>query len=82
MAMPDLMLKAFVKYVIIPNVAINKRNAANLDELEYLFDTELYEERFVVERTNETNAKHRLGLHYLAFSVILLRKVDRWHKKI
>lgn len=83
------------QYEIFPNLAINKRNAANLDKLEYLFDTELYKERFVVERTNawidgfknlliryETNAKHWLGLHYLAFSVILLRKVEGWHKKL
>lgn len=83
------------RYGIIPNLAINKRNASSLDEFEYLFDTELYKERFVVERTNawidgfknlliryETKASHWLGLHYLAFSVILLRKAAGWGRKL
>lgn len=71
---------------IIANLDQNKRNSKNPDQNDYLFDNQLYKERFVVERTNawidgfknliiryETNATHWLGLHYLAFSVILLR---------
>lgn len=74
---------------IFPNFDINKRNAKNPDKHDYLFDNQLYKERFVVERTNawidgfknliiryETNNEHWLGLHYLAFSVILLRKTQ------
>lgn len=75
---------------IIANFDINKRNLKNLDQNDYYFDNQLYKERFAVERTNawldgfknliiryETNAKHWLGLHYLAFSIILLRRVDK-----
>jgi transposase len=74
---------------ILANFDSNKRNSKNPDQNDYYFDNQLYKERFVVERTNawidgfknliiryETNAKHWLGLHYLAFSIILLRKVD------
>lgn len=80
---------------IIPNFDINKRNTRNPDQHDYLFDNQLYKERFVVERTNawidgfknliiryETNEKHWLGLHYLAFSVILLRKTQKVIKKL
>lgn len=76
---------------IFPNLAINKRNASKQDQLDYLFDPELYKERFVVERTNawldgfkallvrfETKAKHWLALHYIAFSFILIRRVEGW----
>ena len=78
---------------IIANFDINKRNSKNPDQNDYYFDNQLYKERFAVERTNawidgfknliiryETNAKHWLGLHYLAFSIILLRKVDKAFK--
>jgi len=78
---------------VIPNFDTNKRNARNPDQNDYYFDNQLYKERFVVERTNawidgfknliiryETNTKHWLGLHYLAFSFILLRKIGVFRK--
>ncbi|MEL7124351.1 MAG: IS5 family transposase [Bacteroidota bacterium] len=80
---------------IFPNIALNRRNSKNPDQNDYLFDDQLYMDRFVVERTNawldgfknlilryETNDKHWLGLHYLAFSIILLRKVEQDKKKL
>lgn len=80
---------------IIPNFDFNKRNSANRDNHAYAFDDELYKERFSVERTNawldgfknliiryETNAKHWVGLHYLAFSTMILRKVNRFVIKL
>ena len=76
---------------IIPNIIRNKRNGDSLEIDNYLFDEELYKERFAVERTNawidgfkallvryETKAKNWLALHYLAFSFILLRKKGIW----
>lgn len=73
---------------IICNIDINKRNAKNPDH-NYLIDDELYKERFAVERTNawidafkcllvryETKSENWLSLHYLAFSLILLRRVQ------
>lgn len=78
---------------ITPNIGLNKRNAKNPDDHDYYFDNQLYKERFAVERTNawldgfksliiryETNAKHWLGLHHLAFSIILLRKIEKSKK--
>ena len=72
---------------IFANIDINKRNGKDPDKHDYLLDNELFKERFAIERTNawldgfkgllvryETNAKHWLGQHYMAFSVILLRK--------
>ena len=83
------------KIGIIPNFDLQKRNAKNPDQNDYYFDYQLYKERFAVERTNawidgfknlliryETNARHWLGLHYLAFSYILLRRVGAWGKKL
>jgi transposase len=80
---------------IFPNIDLNKRNTKDSDQNDYLFDPQLYKERFVVERTNawldgfknlvlryETNDKHWLGLHYLAFSIILLRKLDNADSKL
>lgn len=79
------------QFGIFPNLAINKRNASKQDHLDCLFDPELYKERFAVERTNawldsfkallvrfETNAKHWLALHYIAFSFILIRRTEAW----
>jgi transposase len=70
---------------IISNIAINKRNGS-LEE--YLFDDMLYKCRFVIERTNawldafkallvrfETNKIHWKALHFMAFTVILLRQL-------
>ena len=72
---------------IMANVCINKRNAKNPD-YDHLLDEELYKERFAVERTNawldafkttmvrfETTSRNWLSFHYLAFSMILMRKV-------
>ncbi len=71
---------------IITNIDFNKRNSKTAD-YEYLLDDQLYKERFSVERTNawidafkallvrfETKADNWASLHYLAFSLILLRK--------
>lgn len=73
---------------ILANIDINKRNSKNTD-YEYFVDPELYKERFSVERTNawidgfkslyvryETSARNWLSSHFLAFSLILLRKVN------
>ena len=68
-----------------------KRNAKNAD-YEFLLDEELYKERFAVERTNawidafksllvrfETTTRNWMSLHYIAFSIILLRKIHPEH---
>lgn len=78
---------------IIANFDTNKRNSKYSDQNDYYFDNQLYKERFAVERTNawidafknliiryETKAKHWLDLHYLVFSMILLRKVEKARK--
>lgn len=70
---------------IIANVDFNRRNARN-DDNQPLLDDLLYKEIFSVERTNawidafkallirfETKAQTWLSLHYLAFSLILIR---------
>lgn len=71
---------------IIANIDFNKRNSKDTDN-QPLLDDELYKERFSVERTNawldafktllvrfETKIQTWMGLHYLAFSLILTRK--------
>jgi len=70
------------------NFCFNKRNNKKNDRDDLYFDSLLYQERFVVERTNawldgfkalimryEKLAQSWLSMHYLAFSVILLRKI-------
>jgi transposase len=70
---------------IIANIDFNKRNSKNTDN-QPLLDDLLYKERFSVERTNawidafktllvrfETKAQTWMSLHYLAFSLILIR---------
>ena len=70
---------------IIANIDFNKRNSRNTDN-QPLLDDLLYKERFSVERTNawidafkallvrfETKAHTWTSLHYLAFSLILIR---------
>ena len=87
----ERMRKICARYDIIPNIARNKKNRMDANAKSYLFDSELYKERFAVERTNawidgfkallvryETNAKHWLGLHHLAFSFMLLRRKGVW----
>ena len=70
---------------IIANIDFNKRNSKSIDN-QPLLDPELYKERFSVERTNawidafkallirfETKSQTWMSLHYLAFSLILIR---------
>lgn len=70
---------------IFANIDFNKRNSKSLTS-NNLFIPSLYVERFVVERTNawldgfkalltrfETKSKNWEALHYLAFTLILLR---------
>jgi len=70
---------------ITDNIDFNKRNSKNIDN-QPLLDDLLYKERFSVERTNawidafkallvrfETKAKTWMSLHYLAFTLILIR---------
>lgn len=69
------------------NISINKRNSKH-DDYEHFVDEELYKERFSIERTNawidafkcllvrfETTIRNWCSFHYLAFSLIFLRKV-------
>jgi len=73
------------------NVCFNKRNG-NTDRDEY-FDKELYDQRYVVERTNawmdsyrsllnrfDTTTESWKGFNYLAFIVIALRKIKKKQK--
>ena len=70
------------------NIAINERNRKEQPETYVYFDDELYKKRFVIERMNawidsfkirlvrfETKITAWLQLHFLAFSVILCRKI-------
>ena len=70
---------------IIANIDFNKRNSKNTDN-QPILDDELYKERFSVERTNawidafkallvrfETKSDTWMSLHYIAFSLILIR---------
>lgn len=70
---------------IIGNIDQNTRNG---DQKDVLFDEELYQKRFVIERTNawldafkailirfETNEINWKALHFLAFIVIFLRRL-------
>lgn len=78
---------------IILNVAENKRNRNTESNSDHIFDEELYENRYVIERSNawldafktllvryETKAKHWKGWHYLAFCMNLLRNVNKNQK--
>ena len=71
---------------IFANIDINKRNAKKIDNDLYLNEI-LYEERFVVERTNawidafktllirfETTIRNWESFHYLAFSLMIIRR--------
>ena len=74
------------QYGIIPNVKENKRNSSVDSNEGYLFDNELYKDRYVIERTNawidnfrqlsiryEAKARNWLGAHYLAFTLMFLK---------
>ncbi len=71
------------------NIADNPRNSDKLSEDYQHFDDELYKERFVIERTNawldgfkglliryEKKIKSWMTQHWMAFCVLLLRKLN------
>ena len=71
------------------NIAFNPRNSPSTEEYTY-FDEELFKRRNVMEQANawldsfktllirfETKAQHWLALHFLAFTVQLIRKINK-----
>ena len=77
---------------VFPNVAFNYRNGDNNDEY-YLLDEILYKERYIIERTNAWMDAFRSilnrfdftisswqALNYIAFMVMLLRKINKSQK--
>ena len=77
------------KKEINANVCFNKRNGNTQDRDEY-FDQDLYDQRYVVERTNawmdsfrsllnrfDTTTESWKGFNYLAFFVIALKKIKK-----
>jgi transposase len=71
------------------NIAFNPRNSPPSEEYVY-FDEELFKRRNVIEQANawldsfkallirfETKAQHWLALHFLAFTVQLIRKINK-----
>jgi hypothetical protein len=71
------------------NIACNPRNRDPSEEYVY-FDEELFKKRNVIEQANawldsfkallirfETKAQHWLALHFLAFTVQLIRKINK-----
>lgn len=75
------------KKEIIHNINENRRNRKTPQEYSYVFDSESYKLRFVVEQCNpwvdafrsliiryDTSAKNWFQIHYLAFAIIFLRK--------
>ena len=77
------------KLKIEANIVLNPRNAEPPYGYVY-FDEELFKRRKVIELVNawpnrfkallircETNAQHWMGLHFLAFSVQLIRKISK-----
>lgn len=71
------------------NIAVNPRNGQVTDENVY-FDEVLYKKRAVIEQANawldsfktllirfETKAQHWIAFHFLAFSVQLIRKINK-----
>ena len=82
---------ALERHEIIANVCPNPRNGEPAED--YLFDDELYKERFVIERTNawmdgfrsiltrfDTTVSSRKGWNYLAFAVVFLKKIHKSQK--
>ena len=72
---------------IIVNLERNKKNRVNPNTEGYLFDGELYKERFALKKTNawidgfkallvryEINARYWLSLPYLAITFMLLQR--------
>ena len=77
---------------IFANVAFNPRNGEK-NQYEYLLDEELYKERYSIERTNawmdsfrsilnrfDTTVSSWKGFNYIAFMVILLKKLEKRKK--
>ncbi|WP_313578205.1 IS5 family transposase [Chishuiella sp.] len=75
------------KNEIIANIKINTRNSKSINK-EYYFDDKLYKRRFKIEKANawidsfksllirfETSAINWKNLHYIAFIVLLSRKI-------
>lgn len=82
---------ALGEHGIIANVCPNPRNADPKED--YLFDEELYKERWVIERTNawmdgfrsvltrfDTTVSSWKGWNYLAFIVVFLKKIHKSQK--
>ena len=74
------------------NIASNPRNGRSDGEYVY-FDEELFKRRTVIERANawldafkallirfETKAQHWMALHWMAFTVLLIRKINKRRK--
>ena len=70
------------------NIAHNPRSAPSKAAADHYFDAELYRQRTAIERTNawldsfitllvryETNVENGLTFHFLAFIVLLLRRI-------
>ena len=88
----DNLRAALDSHGIISNVCPNRRNGADSSEM-YLFDEEMYKERWVVERTNawmdafkavlvrfDTTISSWKGWNFLAFLVIFLKKIHNSKK--
>lgn len=84
-------LKGGESHEIIANVCPNPRNGEPAED--YLFDDELYKDRFVIERTNawmdgfrsiltrfDTTVSSWKGWNYLAFAVVFLKKIHKSQK--
>ena len=84
-------LKGGESHEIIASVCPNPRNGEPAED--YLFDDELYKERFVIERTNawmdgfrsiltrfDTTVSSWKGWNYLAFAVVFLKKIHKSQK--
>ena len=70
------------------NIVVNPRSGQKKEAEDQYFDAELYRQRTTIERTNswldsfktllvrfETSAENWLAFHFLAFTVLLLRKI-------
>ena len=85
--------EACQKEEIIPYVKLNPRNSVNQEPYQsgsHIFDDELYKDRSVIEHANawidgfkallvrfEFLVRNWMALHFMAFSVIFLRKIDK-----
>ena len=76
------------KNELFDNIPKNKRKGNNTNDIYSVFDSDLYKNRFVIERTNawldsfkailvrfETNSIHWKALNLIAFCLILLAKL-------